>query len=167
MKNGAKIAIVIIIVAIAVFMVGAMTSNNNHTNIKNITTPYNTTAKIDIGKGMYTEDTHVNENGQVLAFDAGGNEGYFISTSKENAADFIKSIQSGTKCRDGDIVYYHLEDKELVNTYSPFGGTHLKLKTTNSVNVGFMENPNSDEVIIVMAGPDTIVDCFKSIEWGK
>ena len=154
---------IILIVALLVFSAG---QNNSEKNIKDIVTPYNTTAKIDIGKGTYPEDTGVNENGQVLAFDANGNEGYFISTSKANAADLINTIQSGTKCRDGDIVYYHLEDKELANTYSPFGGTHLKLETVNEANVGYMESPNSDEVIIVMAGPDTIVDCLKSIEWG-
>ena len=57
-----------------------------------------------------TEEDEVIDSNLNYAFDGGLNEGYFISTSKENAADLIQTIQSGTKCRDGDIVYYHLED---------------------------------------------------------
>ena len=155
----------IIIILIAGFII--LGTGHSEKNIKNITTPYGTTGTLDIGKGMYSEDTTVNDNGQFLAFDAGANEGYFISTSKDNAAELLDIIQSGTKCRDGDIVYYHLEDQQLANSYSVFGGTHLKLETTNSMNVGFLESPVSDEVIIVMAGPDTIVDCLNSIQWGQ
>lgn len=153
--------LIILIVGILVFSMG-----HSEKNVKNFTTPYGTNGTLDIGKGIYTEDTTVNENGQFLAFDAGANEGYLISTSKDKAADLINIIETGTKCRDGDIVYYHLEDKQLANSYSVFGGTHLKLETTNSMNVGYLESPVSDEVIIVIAGPDTIVDCLNSIQWG-
>ena len=156
---------ILLILFIGILLFSMM--GHSEKNIKPISTPYGTNATLDIGKGMYTEDTTVNENGQFLAFDAGVNEGYFISTSKETASDLIDIIETGTKCRNGDIVYYHLEDKELANSYSVFGGTHLKLETTNSINVGYLESPVSDEVIIVMAGPETIVDCLNSIQWGS
>ena len=160
-----KIILGIIILLIAGFLI--LGTGHSEKNIKNITTIYGTNGTLDIGKGMYTEDTGVTEDTQVLAFDGGLNEGFFISTSKENAADLIQAIQSGTKCRDGDIVYYHLEDKELANSYSVFGGTHLKLDTVNSMDIGYLESPVSDEVVIVTAGPDTIVDCLNSLQWGN
>lgn len=159
MEKGIKI---IIGISILLLLIGTCYATDN---IKPFQTTYNTTGQLNIGDGMIPEDTGVNGNTQVLAFSDGWNEGYFISTDKDTAADLIQAIQSGTKCRDGDIVYYHLEDKELTNGFGAFG-SHLKLKTTNSMNAGFVESPNSDEVIVVVAGPDTIVDCFKSIEWG-
>ena len=167
MKNGAKIALVIIIVAITVFAVGAMTSNNNHANVKNVTTPYNTTCKLNIGEGIISEETTVNEDGQKLTFSDGTRKGVFISTTKD-VSDLLNSIKThGTLCKDDNVTWYHMKDQQLVNTYSPFGGTHLKLADTNEYDVGFMENPNNDEVIILVASPNTIVDCFKTIEWGK
>ena len=135
-------------------------------NIKNVTTTYGTNCSLDIGKGMIPEETGVNGSTQVLAFSDGRSNCYFISTSKDIASDLIKTVQSGTKCRDGDIVWYHLSDKELVNGWGAFG-SHVKVKTTNEMDVGFLESSVSDEVIVLVAPPDTIVDCFKSVKWGN
>lgn len=153
---------IIIGIAILILLIGIVYAAEN---IKPFQTPYNTTGKLNIGDGIIPDETGVNEGTQVLAFSDGFNKCYFISTNKDNANDLIKTIESGTKCRDGDIVYYHLEDKELTNAFGAWG-THLKLKTTDSMDVGYLESPNSEEVIIVVAGPDTIVDCLKSIKWG-
>jgi len=134
-------------------------------NVKPFQTTYNTTGELNIHDGPITDETGVEGNTQVLAFEDGFNKCYFISTDKNTASDLINSIQKGTKCRDGDIVWYHLQDKELVNGWGAFG-SHVKVETTNDMNVGFMESPNSDEVIVLVASPDTIVDCFKSVKWG-
>lgn len=162
-----KIAIAIIILAIAIVLIGMLTGGgSSNENIKNVTTPYNTTCQLDIGEGIITEDTTVNDDGQKLAFTDGISECLFISTDKD-VSDLTSSIESyGTKCRDGDVVYYHMKDQQLTNSYSVFGGTHLKLEDVNEYNVGFMENPNGGETIILVAPPDTIVDCFNSIQWG-
>ena len=134
--------------------------------IQDVTTPYGTKCKLNIGGGLNPDETTVNDDGQKLAFNDGYKDGLFISTTQD-VSDLLDSIKSsGTKCSDDNIVWYHMKDQELSNTWSPLGGDHLKLDTTTEYDVGFMENPNSDEVIILIAGPDTIVDCFKSIEWG-
>lgn len=156
--------LLIILLALVGFILGSITHNPE--NVKNVTTPYGTTCTLNIGEGMLPDETGVTDETQVLAFTDGIRECYFISTTKDIASDLIYSIQSGTKCRDGDVVWYHLEDKELVNGFGAFG-THLKLKTTNEMNAGFMENPNNDEVIVLVAPPDTIIDCFNSIKWGQ
>ena len=159
MKKSTKI---IIGAAILLLLVGTVYAAEN---IKPFQTTYNTKGELNIGDGVIPEETGVNDGTQVLAFSDGFDKCYFISTSEENAKDLIQTIKSGNKCRDGDIEWYHLEDKELTNSFGAWGN-HLKLKTTNSMNVGFLESPNSDEVIVLIAPPDTIVDCFKSIEWG-
>ena len=167
MKTITKIALIIIILAIAILLIGNITNNsNNNENIKNVTTPYNTTCQLDIGEGIITEDTTVNEDGQKLAFTDGISECMFISTDKD-VSDLTSSIESyGTKCLDDGVTWYHMKDQELVNTWSAFGGTHLKLKDTNEYDVGFLENPNGGETIILVGPPDTIVNCFNSIQWG-
>jgi hypothetical protein len=158
-----KIIKILIGISILFLLIGSVVAAEN---IRPVTTPYNTTAQLDIGGGLITDETTVTEEGQVLAFEDGWNKGYFISTSKENAADLINTITSqGTKCRDDNIVWYHMKDSHLANSYSVFGGTHLKLES-NEYDIGYLENPNSDEVIILMAGPTKIVDCFKSVNWG-
>jgi len=135
-------------------------------NVRPIQTTYGTTGQLNIGEGMIPEETGVNGNTQVLAFTDGKSNCYFISTDKDTASDLIQSIQKGTKCRDGNVEWYHLEDKELTNGIGAMG-THLELKTTNSMNVGFLESPNTDEVIVLVAPPNTIVNCFNSIQWGQ
>ncbi len=159
MKNITKI---IIGVSLLFLIIGTISATDN---VKPFQTTYNTTGELNIADGMITDETGVNGNTQILAFEDGFNKCYFISTDKNTASDLIQTVQTGTKCRDGDIVYYHLENKELVNGFGAFG-THLKVKTTDSMNVGYMENPNNDEVIVLVAPPDTIVNCFKSIQWG-
>lgn len=161
-KKMKKIMKIITGIAVLLLLIGAVCATDN---VKPFTTPHNTTGELNIGEGMIPEETGVEGDTQVLAFSDGRSNCYFISTTKDVASDLISSIESGTKCRDGDIVWYHLEDKELVNSFGAFG-THLKLKTTNEMNAGFVESPNSDEVIVLIAPPDTIVDCFKSIQWG-
>ena len=166
MNTLTKIALVIIVIAIGIVVVGSLTNSGNNENIKNVTTPYGTTCHLNIGKGMYSEETVVNDDGQKLVFDDGANKGIFISTTQD-LSDLIAGIEAtGTKCSDDGVTWYHMKDQQLANTYSVFGGTHLKLEDVNEYNVGFMKNPNNDEVIVLVAGPDTIVDCFNSIQWG-
>ena len=162
-----KIAIAIIIIAVAIFVIGMLTGGgSSNENVKNVTTPYNTTCQLNIGEGIITEDTVVTEDGQKLAFTDGISECLFISTNQD-VSDLISNIEaSGTKCLDDGVVWYHMKDLQLTNSYSVFGGTHLKLEDVNEYNVGFMENPNGGETIILVAPPDTIVDCFNSIQWG-
>lgn len=168
----AKKALFIIIICCIGLIIISMISgwifpDKNTENIKPITTPYNTTCKLDIGGGFDGNKTSVTEEGQVIVFDNGYYDGYFISTSKDKVFDLINLIENtGTKCRQDDVVWYHMEDKELTNGWSPMAWEHLKLKTTAEYDVGFVENPNSDEIIILMASPDRIIDCFNSIKWG-
>lgn len=159
MKNITKILIGI---SLLFLLLGTVSAADN---VRPFQTPYNTTGELNIGDGMIPEETGVTDEAQVLAFSDGWDTCYFISTSKDVAADLIKSIESGTKCSDRDVVWYHIKDEHLANSYSVFGGTHLKLDA-DEYNIGFMESPNSDEVIILMAPPDTIIDCFNSINWG-
>lgn len=156
-----KIIKIIIGISILLLCVGVVFADN----VKPFQTPYNTTGKLNIGDGMIPEETGVTEDIQILAFNDGWDKCYFISTSKDNAADLIQSIQSGKKCKADGVEWYHLEDKQLANSHSAFG-THLKLETVNEMNVGYLESPTSDEVIVLVAPPDTIINCFKSIQWG-
>lgn len=158
MKNLTKI---IIGISILFLFIGVVCAED----AREFQTPYGTTGKLDISEGLIADETTVTDEGQVLAFNDGWGKGYFISTSKDNAADLINTITStGTKCRDGDIVWYHMKDSHLANSYSVFGGTHLKLES-DEYDIGYLESPNTDEVIILMAGPTKIVDCFKTIQW--
>jgi len=155
---------IIIGVLLLFLVIGTVTAADR---IQTVQTPTGTTCKLDIGSGLDASQTTVNEDGQKLVFDAGWYPGTFISTSKENAADVIQDIQAtGKKCTADGVTWYHFADKELTNTWSVFGGTHLKLEDTNEFDVGFLENPNNDEVIILIAPSNRIVDCFKTIEWG-
>ena len=43
----------------------------------------------------------------------------------------------------------------------------MKLKHADEYDVGFMESPDSDEVIILVASPRKLVDCFNSVKWGN
>lgn len=160
-----KIVIIgILLIILGLFVVNMMGTQNNQ-NIKNVTTPYGTTTTLNIGKGVSNEST-VNEYGQKLVFNDGYKEGVFISTTRD-VSDIIKNIETGgTKCARDNIVWYHMKDQQLANSYSVFGGTHLKLEDTNEFDVGFMKNPNSNETIILVGSPDTIVDCFKNVKWG-
>ena len=161
------VAIIILIIAIGIFVVGSLTNGDSNENIKNVTTPYNTTCQLNIGKGMISDETTVNDDGQKLVFTDGITKEMFIST-KNDVSDLLTSIEStGTACEKDGVVWYHMKDQQLANSYSVFGGTHLKLEDTNEYNVGFVENPNTDEVIILVGSPDTIVDCFKTISWGQ
>lgn len=162
--NTKKLAIIglllIIIFALGGAILGLTTSN--HSNIKNITTPYGTTCTIDIGNGISNEST-VNEDGQKLVFD----NGMFISTNKD-ISELTQSIEmTGTKCAKDNIIWYHMADQQLANSYSMFGGTHLKLENTNEYDVGFLKNPNGEETLIFVGSPDVMVDCFKSVKWGS
>lgn len=156
--------LLIILLALVGFILGSITHTPE--NVKNVTTPYNTHCQLDIGEGIITEDTVVNDDGQKLAFTDGISECLFISTNQD-VSDLTRNIEaSGTKCLDDGVVWYHMKDQQLTNSYSVFGGTHLKLGDVNEYNVGFIENPNGGETIILVAPPDTIVDCFNSIQWG-
>ena len=102
-----KITKIIIGVSILLLFIGACYAGEP----RPLQTPYGTTGQLDVSEGIIAEETTVTEEGQVLAFNDGWNKGYFISTSKDNAADLIDTITStGTKCRDGDIVWYHMKD---------------------------------------------------------
>ncbi len=148
---------------ILLLLIGTVTAADR---IQDVTTPYGTTCKLNIGGGINAEDTTVNDDGQKLAFNDGYKDCIFISTTKD-VSDLTKEIEStGTKCARDDIVWYHMKDQKLANSYSVFGGTHLKLENVNEYDVGFLKNPNSDETLILVAGPDSIVDCFKSVKWG-
>ena len=158
-----KITKIIIGVSILLLFIGACYAGET----RPLQTPYGTTGQLDVSEGIITDETTVTEEGQVLAFNDGWNKGYFISTSKDNAADLINTIKStGTRCLDDNIEWYHMKDAKLGNSYSVFSGTHLKLDY-NEYDIGYLESPNTDEVIILMAGPTKIVDCFKSIQWGN
>lgn len=159
MKNMTKI---IIGISLLFLLVGVVCAED----ARQLQTPYGTTCKLDISEGLIPDETTVTDEGQVIAFNDGWGKGYFISTSKENAADLIDTLKStGTRCLDDGIEWYHMKDSHLANSYSVFGGTHLKLES-DDYNIGYLESPNTDEVIILMAGPDKIVDCFKSVQWG-
>lgn len=158
----------IIIGILLVLLVGSITLGGVYSAdcVQDITTPYNTTCKLNIGSGLNPDETTVTEEGQILAFECGYYQGYFISTSKDNAADLISNIEStGTKCVKDGVTWYHMKDQHLANSYSVFGGTHLKLES-NDYDIGFMENPNSDEVIILLGPSTRIIECFNSIQWG-
>ena len=158
-----KLSKILIGIGIIFLLIGAVSAADR---IQDVTTPYGTTCKLNIGGGLNPDETTVNEDGQKLAFNDGYKDCVFISTTKD-VSDLIKDIEStGTKCAKDDIVWYHMKDQQLSNSYSVFGGTHLKLEDVNEYDVGFLKNPNGDETIILVAGPDTIVDCFKSVEWG-
>lgn len=159
MKNITKILIGI---GILLLIVGVVSAEDR---IQDVQTPYGTTCKLNIGDGINPDETTVNDDGQKLAFTDGSKDCVFIST-KQDVSDITNDIKTGTKCMKDDIVWYHIKDQEVVNDWSPFAGEHLKLGTANEFDVGFLESPNSDETIILVAGPDTIVDCFKSVEWG-
>ena len=158
-----KIIKILIGIGIIFLLIGAASAADR---IQDVQTPYGTTCKLNIGGGINPDETIVNDDGQKLAFNDGYKDCIFISTTQD-VSDIIIDIEStGTKCMKDDIVWYHMKDQELANSYSAFGGTHLKLEDVNEFDVGFLENPNSDETIILVAGPDTIVDCFKTVEWG-
>ena len=134
--------------------------------IQDVQTPYGTTCKLNIGGGINPDETTVNDDGQKLSFNDGYKDCVFISTTQD-VSDITNDIEStGTKCMKDNIVWYHVKDQKLVNDWSPFAGEHLKLEDTNEFDVGFLENPNNDEVIILIAPSNRIVDCFKTIEWG-
>ena len=153
---------ILIGICILLMLIGTVAAADR---IQDVTTPYGTTCKLSIGGGINPDDTTVNEDGQKLAFNDGYKDCIFISTTKD-VSDLIKSIEStGTKCAKDDVVWYHMKDQQLANSYSVFGGTHLKLENVNEYDIGFLKSPNSDETLILVAGPDSIVDCFKSVKW--
>ena len=165
-KTAKKIAIVIIIAAIGLFIIGTISNNNE--KVRNITTPYNTTCKLNTGGGLIGNGAITNKDGQKIMFKDKTTGGLFISTSKDKVAGLINYIPTiGTKHVSEGVTWYNFKDQKSVDAWKAFRYAHLKLKPATEYNIGFLESPNSDEVIIIVASPDKLVDCFNTVKWGN
>ena len=164
-KTAKKIAITVLIAAIGLFIVSTVSDNTE--KVRNVTTPYNTTCKLNIGGGLIGDGEITNKNGQKISFKDKTTGGLFISTSKDKVAGLINYIPAiGTKYNYSGVTWYNINGQKSEDIFNAFKDAHLKLKHADEYDIGFMESPDSDEVIILVASPYKIVDCFNSVKWG-
>ena len=165
-ETAKKIAIVIIIAAIGLFIIGSIYSNTER--VRNVTTPYNTTCKLNVGGGLIGDGEITKKNWQKISFKDATTGGLFVSTSKDKVAELINYIPTiGTKHDYNGVTWYNFKDQKSSDIFKAFRSAHLKLRRSNEYDIGFLENPNSDEVIILVASPYKMIDCFNSIKWGN
>ena len=165
-ETAKKIAITVLIAAIGLFIVSTVSDNTE--KVRNVTTPYNTTCKLNIGGGLIGDGEITNKNEKKISFKDLARRGFFISTSKDKVDGLINYIPTiGTKHTYNGVTWYNVKGQNSDDLFNAFKDAHLKLKRADEYDIGFMESPDSDEVIILVASPRKLVDCFNSVKWGN
>ena len=77
-ETAKKIAITVLIAAIGLFIVSTVSDNSE--KVRNVTTPYNTTCKLNIGGGLIGDGEITNKNEKKISFKDLARRGFFIST---------------------------------------------------------------------------------------
>ena len=118
-ETAKKIAITVLIAAIGLFIVSTVSDNSE--KVRNVTTPYNTTCKLNIGGGLIGDGEITNKNEKKISFKDLARRGFFISTSKDKVDGLINYIPTiGTKHTYNGVTWYNVKGQTSDNLFNAF-----------------------------------------------